>query len=52
MPKFGLIAVDRETQKGTVKSSSVMLGKDCQEQLAMNAVETVHGNGNEMKSRN
>ena len=26
-PKFGLIAVDRETQKRTVKPSAVMLGK-------------------------
>jgi beta-glucosidase/6-phospho-beta-glucosidase/beta-galactosidase len=27
VPKFGLIAVDRETQKRTVKPSAVMLGK-------------------------
>ena len=27
MPKFGLMAVDRETQKRTVKPSAVMLGK-------------------------
>ena len=27
MPKFGLIAVDRETQKRTAKPSAVMLGK-------------------------
>ena len=26
-PKFGLIAVERETQKRTVKPSAVMLGK-------------------------
>ena len=36
-PKFGLVAVDHETQKRTLKPSATLLAKDCEEQFAVKA---------------